>query len=336
MKKIAILTIVLLVLVATSAQADLVALWHLDGDATDSSGNGNDGAVYGAGYVGGTFGQALSFDGNDDYVDIGTANLVTGAHTVEFWAYSSSEQAEAFLEFNLDSLGFISYKDEQERVMCGHRGGVQPYTAAGTFPLNQWNHIALVYNGGDKSDSASYKIYINGGDQVTILPWGPIGSSFEHNYIGRERNTYGNSTIDEVRIWDEALSADEIDDSYELGGVQSDATVVVLGEEQLPSGDWVIFTSSFYGLDGTCDPDDPDTLNIYMMSDGSATISGVSARSNPYTPKGTTGCWGNVGSTGGTSTTVDVGSNDCKSIHLSLDLDTGDSVGFNAQFLPYD
>ncbi len=206
MKKTAILTIGLLMLLTTSVQADLVALYHLDGNADDSSGNGNNGTVYGAGYVGGMFGQALSFDGSDDYVGIGTANLVTGAHTVEFWAYSSSEDAEAFLEFNLDSLGFISYKDKQERVMCGHRGGVQPYTGPQTFPLGQWNHIALVYNGGSKSDSASYKIYINGVDQATTLPWGFIGSSFECNYIGRERNTYGNSTIDEVRIWDEALT----------------------------------------------------------------------------------------------------------------------------------
>jgi len=38
MKKIAIFVMALLMLLATSVQADLVGLWHFDGDATDSSG----------------------------------------------------------------------------------------------------------------------------------------------------------------------------------------------------------------------------------------------------------------------------------------------------------
>ncbi len=106
--------------------------------------------------------------------------------------------------------------------MCGHRGGVQPYTASGTFTLNQWNYIALVYNGGDKSNSLSYKIYINGVNQATMMPFGAIGAGFERNYIGRERNEYGNSTIDEVRIWNEALSPAQIDYDYSLGNVPID------------------------------------------------------------------------------------------------------------------
>ena len=201
--------------------ADLVGLWHFDegsGATTvaDSSGYSNTGTIYGAiPGVAGKFGNALSFDVSDDYVDIGTTNLATGAHTVTFWAYSSDEGNVAFFEFQLDFLGFISYKDASGRVMCGHRGGVQPYTAVGTFPLNQWNHIALVYDGGSKSASASYKIYINGVDEATTLPYGAIGSSFERNYIGKERNWYyGSSILDEVRIWNTALMSNTIEDHY--------------------------------------------------------------------------------------------------------------------------
>jgi hypothetical protein len=49
-------------------ETGLVGEWHFDGDAKDSSGNGNDGTIYGATFVEGKFGKALSFDGVDDYV----------------------------------------------------------------------------------------------------------------------------------------------------------------------------------------------------------------------------------------------------------------------------
>ncbi len=64
--------ILMLAGMTTSVQAQnetgLVGEWHFDGDAKDSSGNGNDGTVYGATFVDGKFGKALSFDGMDDYV----------------------------------------------------------------------------------------------------------------------------------------------------------------------------------------------------------------------------------------------------------------------------
>jgi len=45
----------------------LVAEWHFDGNSQDSSGNGNHGTVYGAKYVDGIKGEALAFDGMDNY-----------------------------------------------------------------------------------------------------------------------------------------------------------------------------------------------------------------------------------------------------------------------------
>ena len=58
------------------AQSDegLVAEWHFDEGAgsvvEDSSGNGNDGVIYGATWVEGKFGKALSFDGVDDNLEV--------------------------------------------------------------------------------------------------------------------------------------------------------------------------------------------------------------------------------------------------------------------------
>jgi len=61
----------------------LVGEWHFDGDAKDSSGNGNDGTVYGASFVEGKFGKALSFDGVGDYVQTPISSGTT--YTLEAW-----------------------------------------------------------------------------------------------------------------------------------------------------------------------------------------------------------------------------------------------------------
>ena len=57
------------------ARDGLVAEWHFDGDAKDSSGNGNDGSIYGATFVQGISGQALSFDGVNNYVNVGSSPI---------------------------------------------------------------------------------------------------------------------------------------------------------------------------------------------------------------------------------------------------------------------
>ena len=73
---ILIITIFLIGMPGIQAQCDegLVAEWHFDEGAgsilKDSSGNGNDGVIYGATWVDGKYGEALSFDGVDDNLEV--------------------------------------------------------------------------------------------------------------------------------------------------------------------------------------------------------------------------------------------------------------------------
>jgi len=64
----ALILILMAAVTPTSAETGLVAYYPFDGDTNDHSGNGNDGTTHGATFVSGTSGQALSFDGVDDYV----------------------------------------------------------------------------------------------------------------------------------------------------------------------------------------------------------------------------------------------------------------------------
>ena len=75
-----------------TASAELIGYWSFDegsGEiARDGSGNGNDGTLEnGTEWTAGKFGDAVQFDGTDDYVNVGNAdNLsITGDFTFSMW-----------------------------------------------------------------------------------------------------------------------------------------------------------------------------------------------------------------------------------------------------------
>ena len=321
----------------------LVGLWHFDDDALDSSGNNNDGMVYGASWVDGKFGNALSFDGTDDYVDCGDISTANWANlTTEAWVYWDGTVRQGYA-----GVYSKAYGSDIGRLLINGAGGILVQNGNGNFwsenisgdvPVNEWCHIAYVY---DQIAGKEY-IYVNGdkkGEKIRIT--GDIAQNSHtfcigYGWMGPDYYIFS-GIIDEVRIWDGALTEAQIEQSYALGTAQpaGGAMVVELGEELFPDDQVVIFTSSFYGLDAECD--EHDTVDVYMMSNYPEAISGISERKKLYTPNGTTGWCGDVdGTEGDTFFSVDVCKYDCKSIHLSLDLTSGRSVGFNAQFLPYD
>jgi hypothetical protein len=60
-------------------------LLHLNGNATDSSGNGNNGTVNGATVVDGKFGKCYSFDGTNDVINLGTGISLTNNFTISLF-----------------------------------------------------------------------------------------------------------------------------------------------------------------------------------------------------------------------------------------------------------
>jgi hypothetical protein len=339
--------------VGANAVPVIKGLWHLDEGsgvtAYDSTANNNDGTIYGASWVTpGRFGRALSFDGVDDYVDCGNdASLkITSALTVEAWinwdTFGGDSGGYAMVSKGWYDEGFMLYQNTSSpynrvrgRVVTSN--GVEYVLSTTPLVAGTWYHVAMVYDG-------SYlKLYINGVLEHSESATGSIRWPHaipQHCYLGTTYNAAGpkfDGKIDEVRIWDGALTAAQIEDSYQLGSTGPDATVVELGEEWLEGGEFVIFTSSFYGLDAVCNS--RDTIIARILSVDGLTINVVQTRGRIYTPKGTSGCR-SFGPRAGTYATVYVGkgaSNPCKSIHLLLRL-TGDPgrLGFNAQFNPYD
>jgi hypothetical protein len=218
----------------------LVGYWKMD-EATgsgailaDSSGNGNDGTakLYGGGntatdsaHLAGKYGNGFRFDGGDDYINAGTGASLNNL-TAATWT--------AWVKLNNQNTQWFVYKsdgDSSQGWLMGIDGGsgliakvvngcadLDRYTsipAAGT-----WFHMVATWSGGQSENSIH--IYINGSEVNYI---GGEDGTCNHDsdssqpvYIGRGTaggaTTYSNSTIDDVRIYNRALSPKEVSDLY--------------------------------------------------------------------------------------------------------------------------
>jgi len=252
MRKIGIAVRVLLVIVlvglglpagvqAQGGDDGLVAEWHFDEGSgsvlVDSSGNGNDGVIHGATWVEGKYGGALSFDGRDDYVDCGndeSLDITDGDFTFEAWFKSSTDvnnyqfilkkgnshihnENFKFVSFSISRNGLPEPSPSRLFMHISDGDGVNEYCAKSTDKIidGEWHHGAAVV------DLSNYKmcLYVDGvqNDEVSID--GFDGFSVSNNvfigYTEGRQDMYFNGIIDEVRIYNRALTADEIKEHYE-------------------------------------------------------------------------------------------------------------------------
>ncbi|MBU4492555.1 MAG: DUF11 domain-containing protein [Euryarchaeota archaeon] len=233
MRKMGGIRILLAALVIASisgaqAQSDtgLIAEWHFDSDAKDSSGNGNDGVIYGATFVDGKFGKALSFDGANDYVKTSSANGISNQIiTVELWTKFNSFSTENQLMFIRSSGRYFYLSTWQPDGThngihigaldtAGNWGSSTYASDTDFFITNTWYHIVGIV------DTVNGKIKVYRNAELIVdkgIPTGNIPGAPYEIWIGMTPENYQkmNGLIDEVRIYNRALSADEIKAHYE-------------------------------------------------------------------------------------------------------------------------
>jgi len=320
----------------------LVGLWPFDegtgSTAYDSSGNGNTGTlVNGPLWMAGKFGNALSFDGLDDYVDCGTNVVITTAITIEAWikpdTFGDYEAIIANFKWPTNPEGYsfrvmANGKLVWRAVLSGNNA--YSITSNSTMSAGNWYHVVLTHNG-------SYtRLYINGSLDKVGTPGGTIVNLGKALKIGWDDYAAGrkfNGIIDEVRIWNIVLSGPEIAQSYALGTDTSGA-VIELNYKNLLGGGIAIFTSAFYV--GILDLGEGVDVSARAMIVGSeAVVNNCALRG--MTPKGADIQY-TVSSLlpTGFDITASRENNKAKSLHLSMLLDTDEGLGVNVQFLPYD
>jgi PKD repeat protein len=203
--------------VRSAVPAGLVAAYGFDAgsgsSAADASGRGNGGSVSGAVWSGaGRFGSALSFDGVNDWVTVPDASSLdlTGGMTVEAWVRPAALGGWRTVVFKERPGGVVYglYGDQAGGRPLGQVfiGGERNAVGTSSLPLNAWSHLATTYNG------SLVRLYVNGVLVSSTAVTGAMTPSSGPLRIG------GNSVwsewfaglIDEVRVYDRALSVGEI------------------------------------------------------------------------------------------------------------------------------
>jgi hypothetical protein len=194
----------------------LAAQWNFDNNATDSSGNGNNGTLNGGATYSATgkIGAALSLDGLDDYVDCGNgASLnITDAITVAAWvktADAGNAQHNPFVSKGNRGYVLKHYVDNYIQftvydASAWHNANGPVVTTAFN---SDWHHVAGTFDG------TQVKLYVDGKLVGSSLYSGAIATNTYNLNIGRnseatDRLYYG--LIDDVRIYHGVLPSAEI------------------------------------------------------------------------------------------------------------------------------
>ncbi len=203
----------------------LVSWWRAENDATDFIG-GNNGVVHGGTVYGpGEVGQAFSFDGSSGYVEVpSNPNLkFTNAFTAEAWVnINTTSGTKTIVTKGLDAESpmdwLLTVNGGRLNADIYASGGWQGGDFATTLAVGVWNHVAMVYDG------TSLRGYVNGVLDGVMNISGPVRATDYALRIGAYAPVNGTASknffpgqIDELSVYNRALSSNEIATIYNAG-----------------------------------------------------------------------------------------------------------------------
>src|SRR3990167_8037062 len=216
----------------------LVGYWSFDGKdmagvtAYDRSGNANNGTLTnGPTRAIGKIGQGLSFDGVDDVIDAGTnitpkANGISGSAWVNMLGVADIANDDRVVmslwttgstgNFNF-GVGDYGLANDNRLSFTANPDDTWPNVlSTGTINLNGWQHIAFTYDG------SNVRFYFNGTlDSSPVFSTSLLTTAGQRFVLGNVNltNTDNNfqGYLDDVRVYNRALSGDEIKRLYKIG-----------------------------------------------------------------------------------------------------------------------
>ncbi len=210
--------------------AGLAGFWKLNETsgtvAMDATGNGNSGAlVNNPQWAAGKLGNALQFNGNN-YVSVPSSpGLEINGNAISFgaWYYHTSTTDGFLLGKTVSDFTYMlsvnkgAQQFQVQLVTGGKRTvlGIPAKSKPGELTKynNTWVHLFVVYNG------STIKVYVNGVEQFSQAASGAVQSNTDAFAIGARGGdgswTRFNSKIDEVRVYNRALTAQEVSAIYE-------------------------------------------------------------------------------------------------------------------------
>ncbi|MDH4156456.1 MAG: hypothetical protein OEW00_04175 [candidate division Zixibacteria bacterium] len=267
-------------------QSDLVGSWKFDEStgsvAHDSSGYGHDGIlVNGPAWVAGKVGNALEFDGIDDYVEI-SDNVILRPPALTLMAWIKPNQlpssgtygpiVKRTPEWQSDANWQMQIVGSGRVNFAYYNGGWRDSPlSTDAVSVGEWIHLAITF------DSRVVRIYFNG----ALDPSFPYTMAVDLNtaytspiIIGKGSGDVFEGTIDEVKLFRQALSAQEIRSEIGLAccaGIRGDANND--GEDKANISDVSYLLAFLFGI--PTGPEPPCWEEGDVNADGKVNISDV-------------------------------------------------------------
>ncbi len=222
----------------SSVSADIVAHWPLDDGsgtvARDVTGNGSDGTLQGdPQWVTGKYGTALEFDG-DDFVDCGNQDILnfgTNDWTITAWIKTTQTDRGTIFANGGDNGGGVrftlaTHEANADKLTLTTDDDTTKVQAKGATVVidGEWYHVAGMRQG------TTVSVYVNGvldGTNTVPAGYNLSGTSQAHSLIGaitdardatgKTREKFYIGIIDDVRIYNSALTEPELGAAMEGG-----------------------------------------------------------------------------------------------------------------------
>jgi hypothetical protein len=190
----------------------------MDANVDDDSGNNNDGTTVGEAQLTSSSkvgDGAYLFDGDGDGADISGISIDTSNtnFTIATWIYTNSSGGqETVMNDNPGAnAGHFGIGGNENLHQIRINIGSETYYSSSEVEDQRWNHIAVTVDG------SNVRFYLNGSPDGTTAK--TTDASFTYNNIGRlqqgDPNTWDlDGALDELGVWDRALSAEEISSLY--------------------------------------------------------------------------------------------------------------------------
>jgi hypothetical protein len=240
----------------------LVGWWPFNGNANDESGNGNNGTVSGATLASdrnSNINASYNFNGATNKIDLPPNSNIQGnaPRSISFWFKPTSTNIYDNIIYKGGNNGsgndfsiIMKVVANNKCIIMVRRYIDDIFSDSIDYNLNQWNHYCIVYNG---TVNSNIKIFKNGIEQLgRILPGSGLtfntsSTSPEFGHLRDQLNVdyYLFGSLDDIGIWNRALSECEIQDLYnsQLGSF-SNANVSVNPTSSLIGSNTTLTVSS--------------------------------------------------------------------------------------------
>jgi len=211
-------------LLPVSRDPSLVGHWRFDGTGSisngqtagfsDYSGNGNNGTATntngtGMGFTDGKVGSGVQMDGVDDLMITPSLSGISDT-TWAVWIKPSLTSAMHVIKCNGNADYMITNTAVKAYRVRTFSGSGDIHTVSGPLPADQWSFLTIAFT------NPGISVYLNGQleNQNSSYTFGNLNSSYRFGGYGAPEPSF-NGVMDEVRIYDRALSGTEIKALYD-------------------------------------------------------------------------------------------------------------------------